>query len=65
MRNNGLHLHKMGKLNAKLANKCMSTFLFNTYQLGILTKLVTQDLILHLDKVIISKKFKEKNPAVF
>lgn len=60
-----VYLHKMGKLNAKLANKRMSTFLFNMYQLGILTKLVTQELILHVEKVIISKKFKEKNPAVF
>jgi len=55
----------MGKLNAKLANERMCTFLFNMYHLEILTKFVTRDLTLHVDKVTISKKSKEKNPAVF
>ena len=59
------YLHKMGKLNAKLANERMCTFLFNMYHLEILTKFVTRDLTLHVDKVTISKKSKEKNPAVF
>lgn len=35
------------------------------HHLEMLTKLVTQNLIPHVDKIIIQKKFKEENPAVF